>query len=268
MDGRQEYVVDRNGTTEFSKVSDALKVASEGDSLVLTAGSYEEKLLLETNGITISRAPGTEPGDVIICGGLLSTAMNVTVRGLTIHQGVDIRAGNAVIEDCEICLGDGLRVCSEANPRIRKCAIHGATHFGDGVYFQEGARGIVEDCEIYENRVNGIHVRGAEPTLLRNKVHDCPYGIYFRQGAKGVCDGNTVENIANFGIYLTGNAAPLVERNVVSHCQVHCLMLSNGAGGVLKDNILNGNVHILKGCSPQMISNAQSEGIMENEILP
>ena len=257
------HVVNCKGGAEYTTITEAVHAAVDGDIIQVKIGQYDEVAVLEKS-VHIEAEPGTEPGDVIISGGLVATAGG-SVRNVSIQQMVDIRAGTVRLENCVVSMGvDGVRVCTGAQPVIKKCKISGAQSGGDGIYFQEGAKGTVEQCEITGNRVNGIHVNGAEVTLLGNKISGSPFGIYFRKGASGTVEGNTIEKVTSFGIYVLSEADPAVTKNTIMDCDVHCVMVSGGGKGKYTDNTVHGSVRILKGCSPTFGVNAIN-GRFDNE---
>jgi parallel beta-helix repeat protein len=256
-------VVNIKGGAEFTQINDAIKAAVDGDVVQVKMGQYDEVVVLDKN-ITVEAEPNIEVTDVLIAGGIVCTA-DGAVRNVGVTQMIDVRKGRVTLEGCDISMGvDGVRVCTGTQPHLLRCNIHGAQTGGDGVYFQEGAKGTVERCDIHSNRVNGIHVNGADVTLIQNRVHDCPYGIYFRRNARGTCDGNHVENVETFGIYVASSSDPVVTNNTISNCGVHGIMVSDNASGNIRDNTVNGGVRVLKGCAPTLGIN-NITGRIDNE---
>lgn len=260
---KRVLVVDYKGGSEFTSICDAVKGAVDGDTVLLRVGRYDEKVLLD-KAIDLVAEQGSDQGDVIISGGLVVTA-NATVKDLSVQQSIDVRSGDPQIFNCDVSQGaDGIRVGRDCNPTISKCRIHDAQSGGDGVYFMEGAKGTVTDCDIFACRVNGIHANGADVIVRANRVEACPYGIYFRKGARGLVEQNQLRHIACFGIYVVGRSDPTVVKNSVVGMEgtdpvrpnektIHAIMISGEGGGNFQDNVVsNASVRILKGCVPTL----------------
>ncbi|KAJ9469346.1 F-box protein dre-1 [Diplonema papillatum] len=257
------FVVMANGSTDFRTITEALKECSDGDTITVKIGQYDEKIVLEKN-VTIQGDSESEVSDIIVNGGMVCKSSG-TVRGLSITSQIEIRAGNVTIDSCEISEGfDGIRVSSGAHPTIVKNNIHHSRQGGDCIYLAEGSRALIEDNEIHSARVNGIHVNCAEATIRRNRIHDCHFGIFFRRRAKGTVESNHVQDCTTFGIYIVQNADPVVMRNSISGCQIHSILVSQDGMGNIRGNMCNGSFAIKKGALPQLDSN-QVLGKFENE---
>lgn len=255
---KRVLVVDYKGGSEFTSICDAVKGAVDGDTVLLRLGRYDEKVTVDKN-IEIVSEEGADQGDVIITGGVV-VAANATLRNISVQQSIDIRSGDPKILNCDVSRGaDGIRVGRDCNPSIVGCRIHDAQSGGDGVYFQEGAKGTVENCDIFACRVNGIHVNAADVTLRRNRIESCAYGIYFRKGARGVVEQNQLRLISCFGIYVVSRSDPTVVKNSVVGMEgatagertIHAIMISAEGAGNFQDNVVsNASVRVLKGCVP------------------
>eukprot|EP00759_Apiculatamorpha_spiralis_P025972 PhF_6_TR29188/c0_g1_i1/m.42704/K10297/FBXO11; F-box protein 11 len=265
MSDERVFTVSGSGAGDFRTITEAIRTAAAGDVIVVKIGSYDEKVVMDKE-VHLQGDSSCEAADVIITGGMVCLAGG-SVQRLSITQFVDIRSGSIKFENVDISQGyDGVRVCTGATPTFVRCQIHAGQQGGDGLYFQEGTKGVVEECEIYGNRMNGVHVRGGEVTLRRNRIHSCQYGIFFRKGGKGLVEENIIDRVSTFGIYVIGGSDPVIHKNTLSQCQVHCVMISQGGAGALKDNNITGSVRILKGCAPTLGMNS-IQGRLDNENL-
>lgn len=266
---KRVLTVNGDGSAEFSTIGEAMKAAVEGDTILVRRGIYEEKVILdkgvELRGV-VDAETETKNTDILIRAGIIATCNTGSVQDLSISQLLDIRQGNLKVARCDIFDGsDGIRICRDCDPTIVDCTIHGAsggTGSGDGIYFQEGAKGTVERCKISNCRVNGIHINGASVTLRNNKIDECSFGIFYRNGGGGVCDRNEVVNVRKFGIYITTGAAPVIENCQVQNADVQGLMLSNrGAGTIQNCSFHKASVHITKGCTAKFLTSNSVEEI-------
>eukprot|EP01065_Artemidia_motanka_P011871 TRINITY_DN1647_c1_g3_i1.p1 TRINITY_DN1647_c1_g3~~TRINITY_DN1647_c1_g3_i1.p1 ORF type:complete len:303 (+),score=71.38 TRINITY_DN1647_c1_g3_i1:61-909(+) len=259
----RHYVVMANGTADFRTITDALKECADGDTITVKIGQYDEKVMMDRS-VHIRGDEAGERGDVVVNGGFVCRSGG-SIKHLSITSQVDVRSGDVRIEDCEISEGfDGVRVCRDANPYLIGNEIHHARQGGDCVYFAEGARGTLEDNDIYAARVNGVHVNGADAAIRNNRIRDCHFGVFFRRNARGIIADNEITDCQTFGVYLIQAADPVVERNRVSGCAVHAIMVSQEGMGQIRDNTCNGSVSLKKGTAATLGSNTVT-GRLDNE---
>jgi hypothetical protein len=107
---------------------------------------------------------------------------NPTLRRCAIrdsaHQGVMAdRNARGIVERCEISGSGwcGVGIHSGSQPVVRGCKIYGARgekgENGMGVEISFGGLGIIEDCEILDNRLHGVYVLlDGAPTVRRCTV--------------------------------------------------------------------------------------------------
>eukprot|EP00993_Chasmostoma_nieuportense_P002278 NODE_3089_length_1031_cov_64.617257_g2945_i0.p1 GENE.NODE_3089_length_1031_cov_64.617257_g2945_i0~~NODE_3089_length_1031_cov_64.617257_g2945_i0.p1 ORF type:complete len:265 (+),score=58.98 NODE_3089_length_1031_cov_64.617257_g2945_i0:72-866(+) len=239
----------------------ALQGCSAGDTLLIKVGQYNETLVLTKDVHVVGDAEVNT--DVVITGGSVCTAGG-SIKNLTIHGCVEIRSGDVCISNCDISQGaDGIRVQAEANPTLFRNTIHNVHQGGDGIYFNQ-SKGTAEENSIHHARVNGIHVNNGEVTLRANHIHDCHFGIYFRHNGYGLVEGNEINSITSFGIYLTDHSDPIVRANRVAQCGVHVLLVSQEGKGDVAENAFTGSVVLKKHCVPVWGPNTHT-GRFENE---
>eukprot|EP00744_Colponema_vietnamica_P010646 GILI01015031.1.p1 GENE.GILI01015031.1~~GILI01015031.1.p1 ORF type:complete len:273 (-),score=51.85 GILI01015031.1:109-927(-) len=258
LDTRVLTVDLNNGGSEYSSINEAIRAAAEGDTIMLRAGSYEEKILLD-KVVHIGVDPEAEPGDTVVTSGCIATAPGGSITNLVIHQTVDIRAGSVLLQNCEVTLGpDGIRVCSGATPSIQQCKIHNVKYAG--IYLQEEAGGSVIGCAISNVSGDGIHAKGTKESLIikENNITQCDNGIYMRKGARATVEGNAISTINQFGIYIQSGSDPVISRNQVAQCGIHGIFISKEGNGNIKDNTVSGSVRIYKGCAPVLGANMVS----------
>lgn len=250
------HIVNPGSEGAFNSVSDALGAASVGDTVALKPGLYEE-LLKVFKEVTIVALPddSMSESETVITNGVVISA-NATLKGLQVRGRIDVRKGHAVIEDCDIHHGpDGVRVGESANLSIRRSRVHHCEAGGDGLYFSPGSSGDVNDCDIYECRVNGIHANSASVTVSSNRIRDVVFGMYFRGQSTGAMEKNSVEHVGKFGIYVTEGSDPVVQGNHVRECGMHCAFVSQGGKGIWTENCFDGSMHVRCGCDAKLGSN-------------
>ncbi|KAH9598748.1 Right handed beta helix domain [Trypanosoma melophagium] len=240
----------------YSSVTDAINNANVGDTVALKPGLYEELLKISKEVTLVSETDNSlAESETVVTNGVVIGA-NVTLRGLQIRGRIDVRKGHAVIEDCDIHHGsDGVRVGEGAKLTIRRSRIHHCETGGVGVYFSPGSSGEVEDCDIYECRVNGIQVNNAAVTIGNNRIRDTIFGVYYRAQSTGSIEKNSIEHVQKFGIYVTDGSDPVIQGNQVRECGMHCAFVSQGGKGIWTENSFEGSMHVLSGCDAKLGSN-------------
>lgn len=254
------FIVGTGDDAHYPTLTEVMEVVSAGDTVKIQPGLYEEALKV-TQDITIeAMVPSNEEEDTetTISNGVIIMG-NVTLKNLQIRGTVDIRKGHAILEGCNIHHGsDGIRVNSKCKLSINSSRIHHCYTCGDGIYFMPESFGEVNDTDIYECRVNGVHVSGASVVLRNNRIRDAHFGIYYRQHSTGCIENNSLEHFKNFGIYVVEESDPVVRGNVVRECGIQCMMVSQAGKGLWTDNTFEGSIHVLPSCEAKLGENRVS----------
>nr|CCC89764.1 conserved hypothetical protein [Trypanosoma congolense IL3000] len=253
------YTVNPGAEGAYNSIAEAINAASDGDTVSLKPGLYEElPKVLKDITITAELDETLTESETVVTNGVIISG-NATLKNLQVRGCVDVRKGHAIIEDCDIHHGpDGIRVSEGAKLTVRRSRIHHCESGGDGIYFSTGSMGEVEDCDIYECRVNGIHVNNARVVAVHNRIRDVLFGFYYRCGAVGAIEKNSIEHVTKFGIYVVEASDPVVQGNMVRECGTHCAFVSRGGKGVWVDNSFDGSMHVLASCDAKLGSNQVS----------
>ncbi|CAM40133.1 conserved hypothetical protein [Leishmania braziliensis MHOM/BR/75/M2904] len=259
----QTIVVGPQTDAHAATLAAALERTTPGDTIVVSAGVFEETVHLLFN-VTLAAAPVPENsedtrsvratiiGTVVVCA-------NVTLDGLEVRGMVDVRKGHAVLERCDVHHGsDGVRVHPGATVTVHSSRVHHCVAGGDGVYFMAGSFGEVSQTDIFECRVNAIHVQGSEAVLRENRIHDCAFGVYYEKKAAGLCEQNTIEHVRKFGLYVTDGSNPVIRGNTVGWCGILCFFASKGGHSSCSGNTFEGSLHVLAECPVQLTGNQVS----------
>src|SRR5207248_534001 len=78
----------------------------------------------------------------------------------------------------------------DSDPTIRNCKIHDSKD--TGVFVYERGRGVIEDCDLYGNRLSGVNIRqGSDPTVRNCKIHGSKEGggVNSYEQGKGTIEG-------------------------------------------------------------------------------
>ncbi|AKG53672.1 hypothetical protein DGWBC_1011 [Dehalogenimonas sp. WBC-2] len=204
------------GETGYASVQDAINDVAEGETIVLSAGTYVGNLTIETDVILSApdgaKLEGTSDSPVITIGD-----HSVTIIGLEIDPGTDgiyiptISDGAVVtIEDANIYNNGG---------------------YGINVGTMDGTLNIV-NCFIHDNDDDGIHIDSVSGTLnIRgNNIGEFDDGTV-NYGANG---GRGISIVGSDGATITIGGSDVGETNtIIGH-----------AGGIHIDNIIDSTVSI------------------------
>jgi nitrous oxidase accessory protein NosD len=175
-------IVSAAGGGDYASLAEAVERAAPGARVLVRPGVYDEGFVIDKPVEVV----GDGPRDEIIVGSAASSCVlmradRARVAGLTLRGragsagffAVHITRGRLLLEDCDVssetlsCVA--VRGASTA-PLIRRCQIHGGAD--SGLYFFDGAKGAVEDCEIFGNANVGIAITGgADPVVRRGRIH-------------------------------------------------------------------------------------------------
>lgn len=205
-------VVAVEGGGDYASITEALRAVAPGARVLVRPGLYEEALVLDRRVEIVGDGPREKI--VIRSGGascVQSSADGARVAGVTLRGAarggeaffaVDVTRGDLLLEDCDIS-SDTLSCVAvhgpDAAPLIRRCLIHDGAD--SGLYFFDGAKGTVEDCEVYGNANVGVAITGgAGPVVRRSKIYGgANAGIVAWQDATGL-----VEECEIYGNRLAG----------------------------------------------------------------
>lgn len=250
-----DLVVDQSGAGQYRTINEALTVASPGQRILVYPGHYRESLLLDKPVELI----GTGPRAQIIVEGIYGSSVRMrttqaTVRGLTLrHKStskpahvVDIRAGQLLLEDCDIRSGSpasaGIFVQNAAaNPIVRHCRIHDST--AEGIVFDQEAKGTVEDCEIFGNQASGLVIKNnADPLVRRCHLYNgAGNGIYIYANGKGTFEDCTVTRNLWAAVAIENGGNPLLCRCEIADGKGPGIYVSRRGRGTLEQCQIHSN---------------------------
>jgi len=173
-------IVDEDEGEEFQTIQDAIDNSTDGDTIRVYAGNYNEHITVNTS-ITII---GNGTGDTVVDGGggeavtILIEAENVTVKNLTISGG-----------GC--CHGAGIKV--------------------------KGNNTTIMGNEITENALRGIYLLNCSGAVIKgNQVHENGWGVHAFRSERSLMEDNTVRS-NGLGIFLEGSGNCTLSRNTCAN---------------------------------------------------
>jgi len=250
------------------KISEALQDARDGDTILVTPGKYIDSFtIMHSVNIVgdgdradiIIQSPGTH---CVECRSLGGSIRNLTIEsspipgapggtygefycvlvseGSIIIEGNDLRNTGlscAKIIGEEEPIGPGKKP-TITNPTLRNNSIHNASQCG--ILLTNGAQGVLEGNEIFDNRFSGIELRhGAAPLVKNNNIHDNKQnGIYIHSSGLGTLIGNTISRNQFNGINVEGTI--VIKDNIVTQNAKRGIYHAHDT--ILENNEVSGNI--------------------------
>ncbi len=169
-----DLIVSPNGN--YPTINSALKIAKNGDKILVKTGLYKESIILnKTVELIADGSPSIESTDDCIT---METDYAI-VKGFAIQcrakeedqkTGVFISQGKLILEHCDISSNSLACVYfnKETQAIVRYCKIHDGNK--SGIFVLDQATAQIEDCEVFGNAI-GIAVDvGGNSTIRRCKI--------------------------------------------------------------------------------------------------
>jgi len=230
---------------DYSSISDAVKNVPEKTRILVRPGTYFESIVLDKNVEIVGDGPREQI--ILISNGadcIHVPTDSAVVRGITIrgraqdHYAIDIPRGRFHLSDCIVtcetwsCIGIHN---STAQPLIQHCILRDGNSNGIMVYDQ-GA-GVVEDCDIFANKLRGIEVRtGGKPLVRRCKMHHAQRaGIYVHDQGEGTFEDCDIFANEGAGVGVKTGGKPLVRRCKIHNGQQSGIWVYDQGAGTFED---------------------------------
>lgn len=236
--GKEIYVDDdfsiiRDGSVEhpYQKISEAISVAENGDSIYVFGGTYNETLTINKR---LSIIGGIDEGPSIISrNGDQQYTVQITEDFVTLE--------NFIIDDKERHIwsqyGALIHVTSN-NVVVQKNDISSCNLWG--IYLDSS-----DDNTITGNVINdtkGVFISSSNNNIFSNNSisNSSDAGINLRLSSKNILYQNHIET-SNFGIYSKDCSNTNVSENIITKTLFHGLYLTGDYNNVIHANILNDN---------------------------
>lgn len=230
---------DGTETHPFNTITEGLIAVSPGKSVIVTAATYNEQLIINKEGITLY---GVDKENTFINGAsvngnlIILEADYITITGFTIdgdgsasvgiyfdnYSFIDIN--NNIIQN-NTSYGINYR---NSNPTIENNNIKSNNY--SGIDVGTGGAGIILNNFVVSNKY-GIRTYGDScPEITRNNISNNNTGIYCRESATPIISYNTISNNTGYGILIDNILANLVNPDI-----------GGGEGGSDGKNNITGN---------------------------
>jgi len=150
--------------------------------------------------------------------------------------------GKGTIENNDVFENEGNGVTIElgSDPIIRYNRIY--KNSGSGVEIRnEDTKSTLEENDIFNNETLGIVIYGSDPTIRRNRIHDCRWGIGITENGKGIFEYNEIYGHIKAGAVITEGGNPIMRNNKINKNSGAGIQLYNRGNGTFEYNNLTGN---------------------------
>jgi parallel beta-helix repeat protein len=245
-------VVDAFGRADHVTISEAIRVASSGDRILVRPGLYEESLVLDKPLELLGDGPvedivvQAKGKSVLLFQANIGRVANLTLRQLASDEkqfGVSVTQGRLELEGCDISSRSSacVAISGGADPRLRGNRIHDGRE--SGVFVIDSGLGTLEDNDISGNGFAGVEIRSrANPTLRRNRIRDGRTdGVFVNHDGLGTLEDNDITDNTLSGVEIKSGGNPTVRQNrILNSGQCGVLVWSAGLG-MLDDNEILGS---------------------------
>jgi parallel beta-helix repeat protein len=223
--------VDADGSEDSSRLVEAVRLAPDGATILLSSGTYRLEEPLDIRKPL--RLVGTGMDETEIVSNVERYAIRLSGKGPFATEDITFRHEGTAAADVVVVQGGEVSFAC--------CRFTGLfSEWGEGarvgLRLQGETTGIVRDCVAVGNYAAGILVEGqSQPTLEGNICTDNGAGIAYFENASGTARQNKCSRNGE-GISVNQHARPTLEGNVCSDNTtfgIHCL---GKAGGVIRQN--------------------------------
>lgn len=240
--GREIFVDDnpylyRDGTAEhpYKTITDALRVAEDGDTIYVFGGIYNETLNINKR---VTLVGSIEEGDSIITFGsdhkytIEITADYVNFSGFEIHD-----LGDKVISQ----IGGALIHVTSSNVIIQNNNITNCTN-GWGVYLDSSGNQLIKN-NIIEGVITGVYVSSSNTNdFVGNKIFNCvSFGITIDSSYHNTLYNNIFDK-NYYGIYLKNSEYINVSNNIITNNGGHGIGIYGGNYNAIAHNSILDNI--------------------------
>ncbi|OZM70825.1 ATPase [Amycolatopsis antarctica] len=211
---RQLLVVATDRPGAYSTIGAALREATDGATISVQAGRYEENLVLSRMvTVTAEEGPGTvevaaKTGSTVIVDAEAAQFVGLTFGGADPgHAALDIRRGEVALDDCRVAVSAWAALLARGHGCVvlRNCVVTSSQ--GAGIVVTSPLPSVVEDTEITDVSSSAV-VLTDEGSLALRRV------VVRRTGGNGICvNGRAWAVVEECEIHEAGKPALVVEQD-------------------------------------------------------
>ncbi len=241
-DSREIYVYsdyfgssDGSADRPYKTIQEAIDIASEGDTIYIFGGLYQENLIVDKKLKIIG---GIDEIETIIdsrfdCRYIIEiTADEVTLEGLTVSD-VDNKTSSPI----------GALICLKSNNnRIISNFVNTTDSYG--IYVDSTSKDNIISNNIINKTKRGIYLYSSSTNdIANNKISNCSeYGIHVESASENTRLYGNYINLSRTGIYIQNCDNINITNNTLSNITSYAINLYNSDESILKDNHFYNNI--------------------------
>jgi parallel beta-helix repeat protein len=246
--------VSQSGGGDFTLINDAMKAARPGTRILVKPGIYQENILINKNVELI----GEGKTEDIIIESATSPLISVNteyalISGLTLHRksnaasnasyAVDVSHGQLILEDCVILSADLAGVAihnTTATAIIKRCVINDGNQ--SGIYLYNSGKAVIEDCDVFNNKLQGVEVKSARCAMHRCRIYDCQgAGVNIYDHSTGIAEDCEIWGNQFSGLQILNGGNTTFLRCTINNGKSAGILALKSAHGVLENCTISGN---------------------------
>jgi len=270
IDGARTYIVDDDGFANYKTIGEAVVAASNGDTIYVKPGTYQEEVLLNKS---LSLMPLSGESDPIVLRGdgkktgITISAEGCSLEGLTLENftgpGISIQSSGNIIKKNKF---------EKDNPAILVSDSHRNTITKNIMKNCQGGVALRDNStenNIQENQIEGGDVsiflwNTGKNNIVNNQVTGSTWGIWLKDSNNIEIDANHVKS-KTYGIWLQNSSITRLAENNVSFEEKEGIstigiFLANTSGIGLAGNEVSGGVLGIG------ISDSDANNLRENAV--
>jgi hypothetical protein len=234
--GWPRFFVDEAGIArvpqDYATIQDAIDGVEDGATILVTAGVYQENLLVDGKSVLVQSESGPSRTEVRAAASrpvaeVRGAGVRFMLDGFTLRRGHAADGAGLRIRDADVVL---------ANNRI----LENTASEGAAVRIAEATCLLVHN-DVAENVGGGVHLIGGRPYLYENLIREnTGPGLLLERTERGLVAGNVIELTGGAGFASGGARALILADNVVSSSGAEGIRLDAGSAAVI-NNLVTGS---------------------------
>ena len=238
---------------DYPGIQAAINAASEGDTISVTDGTYNENVVVNKS-VTLRSENGSANTVINSTSGntvLTLEADNITIMGFNItgaSGGHGIRlsssSNNSTLENNIVTNnGDGIVLYPSHNNTLKNNII--IENNGDGIYIEHSFNTILTENNVSVNDGNGINIAYSSnySVLTNNIVNGNSDGIKLYTSNNTILTSNIVNGNDEFGIYFDTSENNTIVGNVANDNLLAGIYLDSSGNNTLQNNVAKGSTY-------------------------
>ncbi|RXA20460.1 cell surface protein [Methanosarcina sp. MSH10X1] len=245
---------------DFTSIQAAIDNASNGDTILIFPGIYEENVDVYVTNVTLTSESASSEDTVVRAASSLDDifyiiADGVTIRGLNIDGPVDFPNAGIHLNGVNYCNIENNRIFTSYTGTILNASSENSsissenTSFilnnsgsgaGFGMRLDSSSSNILGNNTVSWNGTSILLHNSAENALINNSVSGSNYGIWIDSSSNNTLDGNNLSNNL-IGAYLKSSGGNVLSNSTVSNNTLSGINLWDSVGNTLSNSTASRN---------------------------